>query len=151
MRAVIQRVKSASVKVEGRDTREIQAGLLVFLGIHKLDTDEDLEWLSNKLVQLRIFEDEGGKMNCSLFETGGDLMLISQFTLFGNTRKGTRPSFNHAAPPEVAIPIYERAIEVFGKLLGKPVATGMFGEYMDIDANHDGPVTLVLDTHDKRF
>ena len=151
MRVVIQRVNLATVRVGDEVVGAIGRGLLVFIGIHREDTDEDLDWILQKIVQVRVFEDEEGKMNRSVMEISGDVMLISQFTLFGKLRKGTRPSFNRAASPEIAIPIYESAVKKLSFLLGKAVATGRFGEHMDIRAQNDGPVTLVIDSHEKRF
>jgi len=151
MRAVIQRVREASCQVGSEVSGSIEQGLLVFLGIHESDTEIDLDWICQKIIQLRIFEDEEGKMNRSVAESGGGILLISQFTLFGNVRKGTRPSFNRAASPETAIPVYEVAVKRLSFLLGRPVATGRFGEHMIIQAINDGPVTIVIDSHDKRF
>jgi D-tyrosyl-tRNA(Tyr) deacylase len=151
MRAVIQRVSEASVAVEGRVVGAIGAGLLVFAGIESADTDDDIAWLAHKLPALRIFEDADGRMNRSLAETGGGILLISQFTLYGNLRKGTRPSFNQAAPPEFARPFFERFHHALEQALGRPVPAGIFGAMMDIRAAHDGPVTLVLDTKQKDF
>jgi len=151
MRAVIQRVKEASVAVEGKIVGAIGVGLLVFVGIESTDGDEDLAWLANKLPALRVFEDEEGRMNRSLVEASGGILLISQFTLFGNLRKGTRPSFNRAAAPEFAREFYERFLRALEVALGKPVPTGIFGAMMDIRAAHDGPVTLMLDTKQREF
>lgn len=146
MRAVIQRVKSASVTVAGEVTGEIGAGLLVLLGVGRDDTDIDGRWLAAKLPLLRIFEDADGKMNRSLADTGGGLLVVSQFTLFGSVRKGTRPSFNDAAPPELARDLYEKFVAHCAAALGRPVATGRFAEMMDVALVNDGPVTLVIDT-----
>ena len=151
MRAVIQRVSRASVSVDGKECGAIGAGLLVFLGIGRDDDDKDSEWLINKIPQIRIFEDDEGKMNRSVREIDGEVMVISQFTLYGNLRKGSRPSFNRAALPDVAIPCYEAFVRDLSNALGKPVASGKFGEMMKIDACNDGPVTLILDTKEKRF
>jgi D-tyrosyl-tRNA(Tyr) deacylase len=151
MRAVIQRVSRASVKVEGLLKGFIDQGLVVLLGIDKTDTDDDLDWLANKIPQLRVFEDDDGKMNCDLLAVGGDMIVVSQFTLFGNVRKGSRPSFNRSAAPELAIPFYERFIELMETRLGKKVVCGAFGAMMEIDLVNHGPVTLILDTRDKRF
>jgi D-tyrosyl-tRNA(Tyr) deacylase len=147
MRAVVQRVHYAEVKdqVEG----SIGMGLLVFLGIEKLDTEKDLEWLAAKIPLIRCFEDSEGKMNRSLLDIGGEAMVISQFTLYGSLRKGTRPSFNRAAEPETAIPMYEKFLLVLEQQLGRPVARGVFGAEMHIRADNDGPVTLVLDTRNR--
>ncbi|NDV63526.1 D-tyrosyl-tRNA(Tyr) deacylase [Puniceicoccales bacterium CK1056] len=151
MRAVLQRVKKSVVKVEGKSVGSIGKGLLVFLGIERIDTNSDLEWLVDKLPRVRCFEDDAGRMNRNLEETGGEVMVISQFTLFGSLRKGTRPSFNRAADPEQAIPLYEEFVERLSTTLGKPVATGIFGAEMEISAVNDGPVTLVIDTKNRDF
>ena len=149
MRAVLQRVKRASVTVEGNITGAIGEGLLVLLGIEEADTLEDMNWLAGKLVNLRIFDDEQGVMNRSLLETGGGLLLVSQFTLFAATRKGNRPSYSRAAPPAIAIPIYEKMIELLSAELGKPIQTGVFGADMKVELLNDGPVTIVIDTKNK--
>jgi len=151
MRAVIQRVREASVAVEGRVVGEIGRGLLVFVGIEGEDAEEDGAWLANKLAGLRVFEDEAGQMKRSLAETGGGILLISQFTLYGNLRKGTRPSFNRAAPAEFAREFYGKFHRALEAALGKPVPTGVFGAMMEIWAAHDGPVTLMLDTKQRDF
>ncbi len=129
----------------------ITRGLLVFLGIGEKDSDEDIDWLARKIPQIRIFEDDNGLMNRSVQEIDGNILLISQFTLYGNLRKGTRPSFNRAAPPEIAVPMYERFNLALQAALGKQVPSGVFGQHMDIAALNDGPVTLILDTKDKRL
>ncbi|HEY0175570.1 MAG TPA: D-aminoacyl-tRNA deacylase [Pedobacter sp.] len=149
MRAVIQRVTEASCRVEGNITGEITNGLLVLLGIEDADQQEDIEWLAAKLVSLRIFGDENGLMNRSLADTDGDILLISQFTLYAATKKGNRPGFTRAARPEKAIPLYESMISRLGTLLGKPVQTGLFGADMKISLLNDGPVTLIIDTKNK--
>jgi D-tyrosyl-tRNA(Tyr) deacylase len=149
MRAVLQRVKRASVTVEGNITGAIGEGLLVLLGIEEADTLEDMNWLAGKLVNLRIFDDEQGVMNRSLLETGGGLLLVSQFTLFAATKKGNRPSYSRAAPPAIAIPIYEKMIELLSAELGKPIQTGVFGADMKVELLNDGPVTIVIDTKNK--
>jgi D-tyrosyl-tRNA(Tyr) deacylase len=149
MRAVLQRVKRASVTVEGNITGAIGEGLLVLLGIEEADTLEDMNWLAGKLVNLRIFDDEQGVMNRSLLETGGGLLLVSQFTLFAATKKGNRPSYSRAAPPVIAIPIYEKMIELLSAELGKPIQTGVFGADMKVELLNDGPVTIVIDTKNK--
>lgn len=151
MRAVIQRVSRASVSVGGQVKGEIGPGLLVFLGIESEDSREDADWLSRKLPQIRIFTDTQGLMNCSVADIGGGILLISQFTLFGNLRKGTRPSFNRAAPPDVAIPLYEYFHESLETAFAKPVPTGEFGAMMAIEAHNDGPVTLFLDTKNRKL
>jgi len=149
MRAVLQRVKRASVTVEGNITGAIGEGLLVLLGIEEADTLEDMNWLAGKLVNLRIFDDEQGVMNRSLLETGGGLLLVSQFTLFAATKKGNRPSYSRAASPAIAIPIYEKMIELLSAELGKPIQTGVFGADMKVELLNDGPVTIVIDTKNK--
>lgn len=149
MKAVIQRVSSASVEVEGKIKGEIGPGLLVLAGFGSDDTTKDLEWVARKLPQLRIFEDDDGVMNRSLLDVGGDLLLISQFTLFGNVRKGTRPSYNEAAPPAIAKPLYEEMIRLVEKELGKPVATGKFGATMRVSLVNEGPVTIVIDSRNR--
>lgn len=149
MRAVIQRVTEASCRVEGNFTGEITAGLLVLLGIEDADQQEDIDWLAAKLVNLRIFSDEQGLMNRSLADTDGNILLISQFTLFAATKKGNRPGFTRAARPEKAIPLYEGMIRQLSILLNKPVQTGIFGADMKISLLNDGPVTIIIDTKNK--
>lgn len=149
MRAVIQRVTEASCRVEGNITGEITTGLLVLLGIEDADQQEDIEWLAAKLINLRIFSDEQGLMNRSLADTDGNILLISQFTLFAATKKGNRPGFTRAARPEKAIPLYEAMISQLSILLNKPVKTGIFGADMKISLLNDGPVTIIIDTKNK--
>lgn len=149
MRAVIQRVSSASCAVEGKVTGEITAGLLVLLGIEDSDSQEDLEWLAAKIINMRIFGDEEGMMNRSVADIGGAVLLISQFTLYAATKKGNRPGFIRAARPEKAIPIYEAMIGQLDQLLGKPVQTGIFGADMKVSLVNDGPVTIIIDTKNK--
>ena len=149
MKAVVQRVSRARVTVEGRVTGEIGTGLVLLLGIHHEDTREDLEWLCGKIARLRIFEDPAGDMNRSVIEAGGGVLVVSQFTLIASTRKGNRPSFNDAARPEQAIPLYEKAVVRLAELLGHPVATGEFGAMMEVELVNDGPVTITLDTRAK--
>jgi D-aminoacyl-tRNA deacylase len=149
MKAVLQRVSRASVSVEGHVTGAIGAGLVVLLGVHCDDTPDDLEWLCGKITRLRIFDDAAGAMNLSVVESGGGLLVVSQFTLLGSTKKGNRPSWNDAARPEQAIPLYERAVARLAELLGRPVATGAFGAMMQVALVNDGPVTLVLDSREK--
>lgn len=149
MRAVIQRVAHASVVADGVPAGTIQHGLLVFLGIEDADTNEDLEWLSTKITNLRIFNDAQGVMNLSLKETGGDLLLVSQFTLHASTKKGNRPSYIRASKPDVAIPLYERMIVQMEKDLGKKIQTGVFGADMKVELLNDGPVTIVMDTKNR--
>jgi D-tyrosyl-tRNA(Tyr) deacylase len=149
MRAVIQRVTRASVTVEGKITGSIQQGLLVLLGIEDADTMEDITWLSNKIVNLRIFNDTAGVMNLSVKETGGGILLVSQFTLHASTRKGNRPSYIRASKPDIAIPMYEKMIAQLRADLGKGVETGIFGADMKVELLNDGPVTIVIDTQNK--
>lgn len=149
MRAVIQRVSKARVTVEEKTTGVIKSGLLVLLGIEDADADEDIKWLSGKIVNLRIFNDENGVMNRSLLEVGGDLLLVSQFTLHASTKKGNRPSYIRASKPEVAIPLYERMIRQLEADLGKQIQTGIFGADMKVDLLNDGPVTIIIDTKNK--
>jgi len=146
MRAVIQRVRSGSVAIEGVETQTIGRGFVILLGVCPEDTEADIEWLVKKIVQLRIFEDEAGKMNLSLPDVQGDILLVSQFTLFASTKKGNRPSFNAAAEPAIAIPLYERCIAMLSEALGKPVKTGRFGADMQVEIHNDGPVTILIDT-----
>ncbi|MFT3829321.1 MAG: D-aminoacyl-tRNA deacylase [Opitutaceae bacterium] len=146
MRAVIQRVSSASATVAGQTTGAIGRGLLVLLGVHPTDTAADGQWLAEKLVRLRIFEDEAGQMNRCVLDIGGGILVVSQFTLFASTRKGKRPSFNDAAKPDLAIPLYEQFVAQAAAALGRPVATGIFGAMMQVALVNDGPVTLVIDT-----
>ena len=146
MRAVIQRVKNASVTVDGAVVGAIEKGILVLLGVEAGDTASDLEWLVARLARIRIFEDENGKMNLSVRDVGGDALVVSQFTLFGSMKKGSRPSFNRAAVPAEAIPLYESFVTALSEALGKPVPTGKFGAMMDVALVNDGPVTLVLDS-----
>ena len=149
MRAVIQRVTEASCRVEGESTGKIDEGFLVLLGIEDADTDEDLQWLAQKIVGLRVFGDENGLMNKALADIGGNILLVSQFTLFAQTRKGNRPSFIRAARPEKAVPMYEQMIKTLENITGKKIATGIFGADMKISLTNDGPVTVVMDTKDK--
>lgn len=144
MRAVVQRVKRASVEVENKTVGSIGAGLLVFLGIAPGDTDDDVAYIVKKCTGLRVFEDEAGKMNRSALDIGGSILLISQFTLHGDARKGFRPSFSSAAPPDIAIPLYEKAIAAFRELI--PTETGVFGADMQVELVNDGPVTILLDS-----
>jgi len=149
MRTVIQRVGSASVEVEGKVAGAVGGGLLVLLGIEEADGPEDIAWLSGKIVNLRVFNDEQGVMNRSLLESGGGILLISQFTLHAQTKKGNRPSYIRAARPETAIPLYEAMIKQLEKDLGRPVATGIFGADMQVSLVNDGPVTIIMDTKNK--
>ena len=149
MRAVIQRVTEASCTVDGSITGQIQKGLLVLLGIEDADTEEDLIWLSTKIANMRIFGDENGLMNRSLGDVAGNILLISQFTLFAQTKKGNRPGFTRAAKPEKAIPLYEKMIDELERLTRKRPEVGIFGADMKISLLNDGPVTIIMDTKDK--
>jgi len=149
MRTVIQRVTRASVSVDGRIISETGPGLLVLLGIEDSDGNNDIEWLCNKIVQLRIFNDKDDVMNLSVQETGGGIMVISQFTLHARTKKGNRPSYIKAARPEVAIPLYNSFINRLSALLGREIATGEFGAMMQVELINDGPVTIIIDTKEK--
>lgn len=149
MRAVIQRVSRASVTVDHEIISSIEKGLLVFLGIEDADTKEDIEWLSNKIVNLRIFNDEEGVMNRSILDIDGNLIVVSQFTLHAQTKKGNRPSYIKAAKPDVAIPLYEKFVLQIENDLEKKVGTGIFGAGMKVDLLNDGPVTILIDTKNK--
>lgn len=149
MRAVIQRVTKASVIIGGEIHAQIGKGVLVFLGIEDADTIEDVQWLSGKIVNLRIFDDESGVMNLSVKETGRNILLVSQFTLHASTKKGNRPSYIKASKPEMAIPLYDYAISKLSDDLGKIIQTGLFGADMKVELLNDGPVTIVIDTKNK--
>ncbi|MGE5518462.1 MAG: D-aminoacyl-tRNA deacylase [Candidatus Dadabacteria bacterium] len=149
MRAVIQRVTQSSVTVDGEVVGEIASGLLVLLGIEDADTDSDIEWLSNKIVNLRIFNDEQRVMNKSVIEIEGNILLISQFTLHGSTKKGNRPSYIKASKPEVAIPMYEKMTNQLSKDLGRTIEKGIFGADMKVKLVNDGPVTIIIDTKNR--
>ena len=149
MRAVIQRVKRASVQISGSIHAAIRSGLMILLGIEDNDGQEDIQWLSNKLINLRIFNDEAGVMNLSLAETGGDILLVSQFTLLAATKKGNRPSYIRASKPDIAVPLYESMIRQLEKDLGRKIYTGSFGADMLVDIQNDGPVTIIIDTKQK--
>lgn len=149
MRVVVQRVSEAAVRVDDSLVGSVSKGLLVLLGVEELDSDEDLDWLINKVVNQRIFSDDDGKMNLSLKDVKGDLLLISQFTLHASTKKGNRPSFIKAARPDVAIPLYEKAIEKFEVAVGKSIATGVFGADMKVSLINDGPVTITMDSKNR--
>ncbi len=151
MRAVIQRVAHAEVEVGGATVGRIGQGLLIFLGVGKGDALADVEWLVARVVKLRVFEGEPGRMDASLIDISGEALVISQFTLFGSLKKGNRPSFNRAALPEQALPLYEYFVAKLTEALGRAVPTGAFGEHMEIHAENDGPVTLVVDTKDREF
>ncbi len=149
MRAVIQRVTRASVTIEGKIHGQIGNGLLVLVGIEDADSPDDIEWLSGKIVNTRIFNDENGVMNISLKDVNGDILLISQFTLHASTKKGNRPSYSKASKPEIAIPLYEKIIQQLSNDLGKEIETGIFGADMKVELLNDGPVTIVIDTKNK--
>ena len=149
MRAVIQRVTQASCSVDGNITGEIKNGFLVLLGVEDADTVQDVDWLAPKIANMRVFGDENGLMNKALADIDGNILLISQFTLFAQTKKGNRPSFIRAARPDKAIPMYEKMIASLEALTGKKIATGVFGADMKISLLNDGPVTIVMDTKDK--
>ncbi len=146
MRVVLQRVSSASVTIAGEVVGQIGAGLMLLVGIEAADTADDGEWLAGKITKLRIFPDDAGQMNRSVVDIAGDILLVSQFTLHASTAKGTRPSFNAAARPELARPLYELLIKQLEQVLGRPVATGQFGAMMDVAITNSGPVTLILDS-----
>ncbi|MEJ8816749.1 D-aminoacyl-tRNA deacylase [Lacibacter sp. H407] len=149
MRVVLQRTANASVKVDGTITGSIQKGLLVLMGVEDADTSEDIEWLSNKIVNLRIFDDESGVMNLSVKDVAGDVLLVSQFTLHASTKKGNRPSYIKASKPDVAIPMYQKMIAQLELDLGKKIQTGVFGADMKVELLNDGPVTIVIDSKNK--
>ncbi len=149
MKAVVQRVLNASVTIDGRIHSSIGNGLLVLLGIEDADTDEDILWLSQKLVQLRIFNNAAGVMNVSLKDAGGAILLVSQFTLHASIKRGNRPSYIKASKPEIAIPMYEKMINQLGTELGNPIQTGVFGADMKVQLLNDGPVTIIIDTKNK--
>jgi D-tyrosyl-tRNA(Tyr) deacylase len=149
MRAVIQRVLETSVKVEGEIIASINKGLLVFVGVENTDTQEDIIWLSAKIAKMRIFSDENGLMNKSVIDTQGEIVLVSQFTLFANTKKGNRPSFTDSAKPKIAIPIYKDLIKQLEVDLGKSIQRGKFGADMKISLINDGPVTICMDTKNR--
>ena len=146
MKVVIQRVKSASVVVNGQMISEIAGGLLILLGISESDTKDDVDWLVRKIVLMRIFSDAAGKMNKDVTEVNGEILLVSQFTLYASTRKGNRPSFIRSAKPELAIPLYESFKDELEILLGKKILTGEFGAMMDVQLINDGPVTILMDS-----
>lgn len=149
MRAVIQRVSKASVTVDGAITGKIEAGLLVLIGVEDADGDEDIRWLSSKIVALRIFNDDAGVMNKSVLDVDGGILLVSQFTLHASTKKGNRPSYLKASRPDVAIPIYEKMIEQLETDSGRKVQTGIFGADMKVELLNDGPVTILIDTKNR--
>jgi len=149
MRAVIQRVSKARVTIEEKINGQIENGLLVLMGIEDADTDEDIEWLSARIVNLRIFNDEKGVMNISVKDIGGNILLISQFTLHASTKKGNRPSYIRASKPDIAIPLYKKMINQLSIDLGKEIQTGIFGADMKVELLNDGPVTILIDTKNK--
>lgn len=150
MLAVIQRTTHASVSIEQKIKAEIDKGLLVLIGIEDADNDEDIAWLASKIVNLRIFNDAEGVMNVSVKDDGGDIIVVSQFTLHASTKKGNRPSYLKASRPEIAIPLYERFVAEISSALEKPVQTGEFGADMKVDLLNDGPVTIIIDTKNKQ-
>lgn len=149
MRAVVQRVAKATVVVADKVISGIEDGLLVLLGVQDADTQEDIDWLAAKLVQMRIFNDADGLMNLSVQDTGGNIIVVSQFTLYASTKKGNRPSFIRAARPEKAEPMYEAFIKAVEEHLGRPVGTGIFGAHMEVALMNDGPVTIIIDTQER--
>lgn len=149
MRVVIQRVSSAAVTVDGAVTGEIQQGLLVLLGIEDIDTEEDIRWLSAKIVNLRVFNDDEGVMNLSVKDVHGDILLVSQFTLHASTKKGNRPSYIRASKPDVAIPLYEKMIVQLEQDMGTTIQRGIFGADMKVSLLNDGPVTIIIDSHNR--
>jgi D-tyrosyl-tRNA(Tyr) deacylase len=146
MRAVIQRVSEAKVTIAGESKGAIGKGLLVLLAVEEADMVEDIEWLSGRIVRLRIFDDEAGVMNRSVQDVQGDILLVSQFTLFASTRKGNRPSYSRSARPELAVPLYEKFIQRLEQEFGKPIQTGEFGAQMFVSLTNDGPVTIIIDS-----
>lgn len=149
MRAIIQRVNTAEVKIDNQVHSSIKNGLLVLLGINEDDSDEDLKYLASKICGMRIFSDADGKMNLDLSQINGEIMIVSQFTLFASTIKGNRPSFIKAAKPDKAIPLYEKFLSEVSRMLGKPVKSGIFGADMLVTLSNDGPVTVILDSKNK--
>lgn len=149
MRTVIQRVSKASVTIEGSVKSQIQKGFLILLGIEATDSEEDIDWLVRKIVGLRVFDDEGGVMNRNILDTGGDIIVVSQFTLMASYKKGNRPSWIRAAGHEIAVPLYETFVKRLSEALGKPVGTGEFGADMKVELLNDGPVTICMDTKNK--
>lgn len=149
MIVVIQRVSESSVKIDGNTKAEIGVGLMILLGIEEADTQEDIDWLSKKIVNLRVFPDENGVMNRSVTEVAGEILLISQFTLHASTKKGNRPSYIKAAKPDVAIPMYEKMILALEAELGKSIGTGEFGADMKVSLINDGPVTILMDSKNR--
>lgn len=150
MIAVIQRVSESSVSISGHTKASIHKGLMVLVGIVPEDNIEDIQWLCRKIVQLRVFPDEQNIMNKSIKEVSGEILVVSQFTLHASTKKGNRPSYIHAAPPEIAIPLYDQFLSTLSEQLGKPVASGEFGANMQVSLINNGPVTLIIDTKNKK-
>lgn len=146
MRTVIQRTSAASVTIDGEVVGAIGCGLVVLLAVEEADTRADIEWLSGKIVRLRIFDDAAGLMNRSVLDARGEILLVSQFTLFASTRKGNRPSFSRSAPPEIAVPLYQEFIAQLALDLGRPIQTGRFGAHMLVSLTNDGPVTIIIDS-----
>lgn len=149
MIALVQRASRAEVRIEGSESESIGSGLVVLLGVHPTDGDEELEWLVRKCVNLRIFSDDEGKMNQSLVDVNGEALVVSQFTLYGNVNRGNRPSFIESAPPEIAEPLYDRFVTRMSNLLDKPVASGRFGAMMEVELVNDGPVTIWIERRAK--
>ena len=146
MRVVIQRVREASVTIDGKIHSRIGEGLMVLVGFESIDTEKTIDWLCAKIVNMRIFPDAEDKMNLSILDIGGEILAVSQFTLHASTRKGNRPSFIRAAPPAISEPLYDTFVNRLSELLGKPIATGIFGAHMKVALLNDGPVTIVMDT-----
>ena len=149
MRAVVQRVSQTSVTIDGSTKSSIGRGLLVLLAVEEADRQDDIEWLTGKIVRLRIFDDESGVMNRSVQEIGGEILVVSQFTLFARTKKGNRPSYSRSGPPEIAIPLYERFLAKLTADFGKPIQTGEFGADMKVNLINDGPVTIIIDSKNR--
>ena len=149
MRILIQRVTQANVTIAGKITAAIEQGLLIFVGIEDADNEEDIDWLTSKIVHLRIFDDCRGVMNCSILEIGGNILVVSQFTLLAQTKKGNRPSYINASKPEVAIPLYTRFVDCLEQKLGKKIFTGIFGADMQVALVNDGPVTIWMDSKNR--
>ena len=150
MIAVIQRVTEASVSIDNKIKGQIKQGFMVLLGITHDDTDADIEWLSGKIANMRVFSDEDDKMNLALGDVDGDILLVSQFTLHASTKKGNRPGYNEAAKPDIAIPLYEKMIKALEQKTGKPLQTGEFGAMMQVSLINDGPVTIIIDSKNKK-
>ena len=149
MKAVIQRVSKASVAIDNKKVANILHGVLVLLGIEELDTQEDINWLSSKIINLRVFDDENGVMNNSLHDSDGEVIVVSQFTLYASTKKGNRPSYLKAAKPSIAVPLFNKFIDTLESKLGKKIQTGKFGSHMELEIYNDGPVTIIIDTKNK--